>query len=65
MEAARRLGIRVEERDLVVAELQEADEVFVTNSLFGIWPVTSIDGRRYAVGSTTARLMAELGYGHA
>jgi 4-amino-4-deoxychorismate lyase len=65
MEAARRLGIRVEERDLVAAELQEADEVFVTNSLFGIWPVTSIDGRRYAVGSTTARLMAELGYGHA
>jgi 4-amino-4-deoxychorismate lyase len=65
MEAARKLGIRAEERDLVAAELQDADEVFVTNSLFGIWPVTSIDGRRYAVGSTTTRLMAELGYGHA
>jgi hypothetical protein len=37
----------------------------VTNALFGIWPVTELDGRRYAVGATTERLMTHLGYGDA
>ena len=36
------------------AELLAADELFVTNALFGIWPVTELDGRRFAVGPTTA-----------
>jgi branched-subunit amino acid aminotransferase/4-amino-4-deoxychorismate lyase len=39
--------------------------MFVTNALFGIWPVTELDGRRFAVGPTTERLMAQLDYGHA
>ena len=65
LEAARTLGIRAEERDVTPAELQSADEVFMTNSLFGIWPVTSLDGRRFSVGPTTERLMAYLGYGNA
>jgi len=65
LEASRALGIRAEERDMVPAELLGADEVFMTNALFGIWPVTELDGRRFAVGPTTARLMAHLGYGHA
>jgi 4-amino-4-deoxychorismate lyase len=57
LDAARALGIQAEERDVAPAELQGADEVFVTNSLFGIWPVRDIDGRRFAVGATTQRLM--------
>jgi 4-amino-4-deoxychorismate lyase len=65
LEASRSLGIRAEERDIVPAELLGADEVFVTNALFGIWPVTDLDGRHFAVGPMTARFMAELGYGHA
>jgi 4-amino-4-deoxychorismate lyase len=65
LEAARQLGIRVEERDMAPAELLDADEVFVTNSLFGIWPVTTLENRRFARGPTTERLMAHLGYGHA
>jgi 4-amino-4-deoxychorismate lyase len=65
LDAARRLGIRAEERDVVPTELTQTDEVFVTNALFGIWPVTQLDGRRLAVGPTTVRLMRELGYGHA
>lgn len=65
LEAARALAIRAEERDVTPAELQDADEVFVTNSLFGIWPVTNLDGRRLSIGPTTARLMAHLGYGNA
>jgi 4-amino-4-deoxychorismate lyase len=58
LDAARALGIRAEERDIAPAELLRADEVFVVNSLFGIWPVTDIDGRRFAVGTTTKRLVA-------
>jgi 4-amino-4-deoxychorismate lyase len=65
LETARRLDIRADERDVVPAELLGADEVFVTNALFGIWPVTELDGRRFAVGPSTQRLMRELGYGHA
>jgi 4-amino-4-deoxychorismate lyase len=65
LEAARTLGIRAEERDVTPEELQHADEVFVTNSLFGIWPVTALDGQRFSVGPTTERLMAHLGYGNA
>ena len=62
---ARALGIRAEERDILPAEILGADEVFVTNALFGIWPVTELDGRRFAVGSMTKRLMARLDDGHA
>ena len=31
----------------------DADELFVTNALFGIWPVRDLDGRRFPVGPTT------------
>jgi 4-amino-4-deoxychorismate lyase len=57
LDAARELGLRTEERDIAPAELLGADEVFVANSLFGIWPVADVDGRRFAVGPTTNRLM--------
>jgi 4-amino-4-deoxychorismate lyase len=65
LEASRALDIRADEREIVPAQLLEADEVFMTNALFGIWPVTQLDGRRFGIGPTTARLMAHLGYGRA
>lgn len=65
LEAAQRLGIRAAERDMAPAELLDADEVFVTNSLFGIWPVTTLENKSYERGPTTERLMAQLGVGHA
>ena len=65
LEASRALAIRAEEREIVPAEVLGADEVFMTNALFGIWPVTELDGRRFAVGPTTERLLAHLGYGDA
>ena len=63
LEAARTLGLRAEERELELVDLFAADELFVTNSLFGIWPVTDVDGRRFAIGAITERLMTHLGYG--
>jgi 4-amino-4-deoxychorismate lyase len=62
LEAARALGIRASERDFTLPELLAADEVFVTNSLFGIWPVTDVDGRGFAVGAMTRRLLKHFEY---
>ena len=38
--------------------LLQADEVFVCNSLIGIWPVIGIDEREFQKGPVTARLQA-------
>ena len=65
LEAARTLDLKAEERDILPAELIGADEVFVTNALFGIWPVTELDGRRFAVGPITEHLMVHFHYGRA
>ncbi|MDH5182085.1 MAG: aminodeoxychorismate lyase [Gammaproteobacteria bacterium] len=39
-----------------IDSLYEADEVFMTNSLFGIWPVQSIEDRQYTAGPITQLL---------
>ena len=62
LEAARSLGIRAEERDLKLHEVLAGEELFVTNALFGIWPVTSLDDKTIAPGPLTRRLMTQLGY---
>ncbi len=59
--AAIKLGVRASERDLTLAEIANADELFMTNALFGIWPVASFDGRTLARGAVTQRLMQHLG----
>ena len=47
-----------EVRDLAMEELLRADEIFLTNSVRGIVPVTALDGRRWAIGSVTRELQA-------
>lgn len=42
------------------ADLAQADEVFLTNSLIGIWPVIAVDDDRYRKGLLTQRLQALL-----
>ena len=65
IDAAPGLGLSAVERDITLRQALEADELFMTNSLFGIWPVTNVDSRRLSIGSVTRRLMAHFGYGHA
>ena len=53
-ELAARLGIKVREVNLKLIDLLQADEVFITNSLIEIVPVTMIDGKLIADGKPGA-----------
>ena len=51
---------RCEQRRIRVDMLEEADEVFICNSVRGIVPVTAIDQHRYSIGPVTRELQAWL-----
>ncbi len=53
-------GITVREQELCVGDFAVADEVFVTNALIGIWPVTRLEDHDYMIGPVTRRLMSAL-----
>lgn len=64
LESAAGLGLAARERDLTPAALRDADELFVTNALIGVWPVARLDEQRFsAPGARTRSLMHRLGYG--
>lgn len=50
MEIAKGLGIPVEERDITVAELYNADEAFLTGTAAEVAPLVEVDGRRIGDG---------------
>lgn len=57
------LHIDVVVDDITLAALQDADEIFLTNSIFGIWPVntlTSISVQRYSQHIITRQLQTAL-----
>jgi 4-amino-4-deoxychorismate lyase len=60
LELAAAVGITAEERRLDAADLEAADEVFLTNALIGIRPVGELGGTHRLRGSMTARLQREL-----
>jgi 4-amino-4-deoxychorismate lyase len=60
MEQARQLGLPVQAMAVSPDDLAQADEVFLTNSLIGIWPVRRIDARDYSVGPVTRQLQDAL-----
>lgn len=43
LEVAQKLGLKVEEKKLKIEDLKKAKEIFLTNSLIGVMPVTKID----------------------
>ncbi len=55
------LSIAVCQRDVDYAELLAADEVFLCNSQYGIWPVRELAGQCWPVGPLTRKLQAFLG----
>jgi len=54
-------GLRVTERHLDDEDLRRADEVFLCNSLIGVWPVCHAAGRSWTPGPVTARVTAAIG----
>jgi len=56
LEHAERQSLGAEIRSLDSADLLAADEVFLCNSLIGIWPVSAVDGRQFRKGAVTDRL---------
>ncbi|KAF1071647.1 MAG: Aminodeoxychorismate lyase [Pseudomonas citronellolis] len=55
---AHALGIPFSIRDLVLDELSAADEVFLCNSLYGIWPVRGYQQHSWPLGPITRKLLA-------
>lgn len=52
------LGIAVQVRDLWPEDLQQADEVFVCNSVYGIWPVRAFASLSWPPGPLTRKLQS-------
>lgn len=51
MEQAAASGIEVRVTTLSLDELKACQEIFLCNSLLGVWPVRELDGQGYPVGS--------------
>jgi 4-amino-4-deoxychorismate lyase len=52
---------RCQQRRITLDMLPEADEVFLCNSVRGIFPVTRIDHREYSIGPVTREVQQWLG----
>lgn len=57
---APKLGLQVQEKAVPLDDLKATDEVFMCNSVCGIWPVLSLAGCRWKKGVMTEALQAGL-----
>tara|TARA_R110000868_G_scaffold8205_3_gene42578 strand:- start:167323 stop:168129 length:807 start_codon:yes stop_codon:yes gene_type:complete len=53
-----RLNVRIAQ--LTLADIDQADEILLCNSIIGIWPVTQFHGTMFAIGNTSLALRAAL-----
>jgi 4-amino-4-deoxychorismate lyase len=60
LELARQSGLSTQVRDITHDRLLQADELFVCNSLIGIWPVIALNANRFPKGPVTAGLQSAL-----
>ena len=58
---AKALSITVKIQDIHPDELSQAEEMFMSNSMIGIWPVGTLEGHSMTIGSVTHSLMQSLG----
>lgn len=65
IELAQRAGIPVITGEYSLQDVYDADEVFVCNSLIGIWPVKRLELREYPCWPLTTRLLQLLKEHHA
>ena len=60
LDRANQLGLECRFDNVPRDMLADIDELFLTNSLIGLWPISRIDTRDVTVGPVTRALMAEL-----
>lgn len=60
MAYAGQIGMPVEVRDVELDELRASDELFLTNSVFGIWPVARFERQRWTDFSFASQIRAGL-----
>jgi 4-amino-4-deoxychorismate lyase len=53
---ATQAGLEAEEGTLSAADLNSAEEVFLTNARIGVWPIRAIGERARTVGQVTRRV---------
>lgn len=56
LDLARKAGIEIHIGNISKQQLGEADEIFISNSLIGLWPVNRLDGKTFTVGATSRKL---------
>ncbi|VAX12266.1 Aminodeoxychorismate lyase [hydrothermal vent metagenome] len=56
LDLARNAGIAIHIGDISKQQLGDADEIFLSNSLIGLWPVNRLEGQLLAVGEISRRL---------
>ncbi len=64
MEAAVRLGVSCEVVPLSLVDVRSAQEIFLTNSLIGVWPVRQLQDKHYVIGSVTRAVQEAVGETH-
>lgn len=57
---ARARGLDCRERRLTPAEVEAAQELFLTNSIIGLWPVNRLGARTYPIGNVTQTIQEAL-----
>ncbi|MFC3609060.1 aminodeoxychorismate lyase [Stutzerimonas tarimensis] len=57
---AERAGLACVVTDVDLDDLYQAEEVFLCNSLYGIWPVVALEAHRWSVGPLTRKLQGLL-----
>lgn len=60
LELAHETGLEVTVREVAPAEIHGADELFLTNSQFVLWPVARLGTRAWGRGPVTAEIAARL-----
>ncbi len=60
LETAEELGLRVEQRGLYPEEVEEMDELFLTNSVVGVWPVQAVGDLPVPAGEVGRRLQERI-----
>lgn len=64
MDAAREVGVRCDIGRVTPADIESAQELFLTNSLIGVWPIRRINNKEYAIGRVTRAIQEAVRHAH-